>query len=92
MGYEIGLKPEEFWRSNFRELKLLVEAHNRRERNNNYRAAMVMAAIYNVNRGKDRKNKPYTPEEILGEKKQQPSDMVEMAKGLTELHGGEVRL
>ena len=69
----------------------MVEGYNNRERNSNYRAAMFVAAIYNVYRGKDRKNKPYTPEEILGEKKQKPKDMLEMAKGLTELHGGEVR-
>ena len=56
----------------------------------NYRAAMVVAAIYNVNRDPKKRKKPYTPEEILGEKKQTSGDMLEMAKSLTVIHGGEV--
>ena len=54
---------------------------------------MVVAAIYNVNRGKERKNKPFTPEEILGEKKKEDkgNDMLEAAKAWTAAMGGEVK-
>ena len=50
---------------------------------------MVVAAIYNVNRDPKKRKNPYTPEEILGEKKK--TAMVETAKMLTEFYGGEVR-
>ena len=72
-------------------MKLLMQGYNERERNDNYRAAMVVAAIYNVNRDQKKKKEPYTPAEILGETKQKPVDMVETAKTLTEFYGGEVR-
>ena len=53
---------------------------------------MIVAAIYNVNRGKSRKNKPYTPEEILGVKREQkPEEMLDVARKITQRFGGEVK-
>ena len=53
---------------------------------------MVVAAIYNVNRGKSRKNKPYTPEEILGVKREQkPEEMLNAVRKITQRFGGEVK-
>ncbi len=77
----------------FKDLEWHIEVFNKRERRHNYRAAMVVAAIYNVNRGKERKNKPFTPEEILGEKKKEDkgNDMLEAAKAWTAAMGGEVK-
>ena len=84
----VRLKPAEFWRMTFKEINLIIKGFNERERRDNYRAAMIVAAIYNT--GTDiSKRKPYTPAEILGEK--QETDMVETARNLTEFFGGEVR-
>ena len=88
--YDFNIDIDKAWRLTIPDIYALSKRFTDAERRQNYRAAMFVAAIYNVNRGKDRKNKPYTPEEILGEKKQKPKDMLEMAKCLTELHGGEV--
>ena len=85
----LGLKPAEFWRMTFREINLIIDGFNERERRNNYRAAMIVAAIYNVNMDTKKRKNPYTPAEILGEKKE--NNMVETAKNLTEFFGGEVR-
>ena len=85
----LGLKPAEFWRMTFREINLIIDGFNERERRNNYRAAMIVAAIYNVNMDTKKRKNPYTPAEILGEEKE--NDMVETAKNLTEFFGGEVR-
>ena len=49
---------------------------------------MVVAAIYNVNRDPKKRKNPFTPEEILGEKKKKAD--VETAKMLTEFYGGTV--
>ena len=84
----VGLKPAEFWRLTFAEFKLIVDGFVETERRANYRAAMVVAAIYNVNRDPKKRKDPYTPEEILGEKKETAT--VETAKALTELYGGIV--
>ena len=86
----MGIKPAEFWCLTFAEMRLIAEGYNERERNKNYRAAMIVAAIYNVNRDPKKRKKAYTPEEILGEKKQKPEEMMEMAKDLTVIHDGEV--
>ena len=72
-------------------MQLMIDGYQERERRDNYRAAMVVAAIYNVNMDTKKRKKPYTPAEILGETKQKPVDMVETAKTLTEFYGGEVR-
>ena len=85
---DFGLSPDDAWRLTLPEINHLANYAETRERAKYYRAAMVVSAIYNVNRGKDRKSKPFTPEEILGEKK--GGDMLETAKMLTALHGGTV--
>ena len=72
-------------------MQLLIDGYQERERRDNYRAAMVVAAIYNVNIDTKKRKKPYTPAEILGEDKQKPADMLDTAKTLTEFYGGEVR-
>ena len=72
-------------------MQLLIDGYQERERRDNYRAAMVVAAIYNVNMDTKKRKKPYTPAEILGEDKQKPKDMLDTAKTLTEFYGGEVR-
>jgi hypothetical protein len=75
----------------FAEMKIMLDGFTERERRDNYRAAMIVAAIYNVNRDTKKRNKPYTPAEILGEDKQKPKDMLKTADHLTEFFGGEVR-
>ena len=74
----------------FAEMNLIISGFNERERRDNYRAAMVVAAIYNVNMDTKKRKKPYTPAEILGEGKQDKQNMIEVAKNLTVLFGGEV--
>ena len=67
----------------------LLKRHRQAEERKDYRAAMVVAATYNVNR---KRKKPYTPEEILGIKKEKkaktPEDMLKAAKAWTQLLGG----
>ena len=75
----------------FAEMKVMMEGFSERERRDNYRAAMIVAAIYNVNMDSKKRKNPYTPAEILGEDKQRPTDMLATAKTLTEFYGGEVR-
>ena len=90
MVYDIGINPDSAWRLTLLDIHVLMKRFNDDERRKNYRAAMIVAAIYNVNRDQKKKKKPYTPEEILGEKKQKPNNMLEMAKSLTRMYGGEV--
>ena len=75
----------------FKEINLIIEGFNERERRDNYRAAMIVAAIYNVNMDTKKRKKPYTPAEIMGDDEKKPEEMLETAKGLTEFFGGEVR-
>ena len=82
--------PAEFWRMTFAEMNLIISGFNERERRDNYRAAMVVAAIYNVNMDTKKRKKPYTPAEILGEKKNDGKDMIDAAKNLTIMFGGKV--
>ena len=81
--------PAEFWRMTFAEMNLIISGFNERERRDNHRAAMVVAALYNVNMNTKKRKKPYTPAEILGEDKQDQS-MIEVAKNLTIMFGGKV--
>jgi len=86
-----GLTPDDAWRLTIPEYSVLIGQLNDNEHRMNYRAAMIVAAIYNVNRGKSRKNKPFTPEEILGIKREQkPDEMLDMARKITQRFGGEV--
>ena len=87
--YDFGVDTEQAWRLTIPDIHALTKKMVENERRENYRAAMIVAAIYNVNRDPKKRNKPFTPEEILGEKKK--TNMRETAKMLTELHGGEVR-
>ena len=87
---EFNLTPEKAWWLTVEEYGYLSECLGNREYRNNYRAAMVVSAIYNVNRGKERKNRPFTPEEILGVKKEeQKRDMLETAKQWVAVKEGE---
>ena len=74
----------------FAEMNLIISGFNERERRDNYRAAMVVAAIYNVNRDTKKRKKPYSAAEVLGEGKQEKQDMVDVARNLTILFGGKV--
>jgi len=68
----------------------LSECLGNKEYRNNYRAAMVVSAIYNVNRDPKKRKKPYTPDEILGVKKEEEKrDMLETAKQWVAVKEGE---
>ena len=68
----------------------MSECLGNKEYRNNYRAAMVVSAIYNVNRDPKKRKKPYTPDEILGVKKdEQKRDMLETAKQWVAVKEGE---
>ena len=86
---EFGLSPQEAWGLTVEEYSYLSECFKNKEYRSNYRAAMIVSAIYNVNRGKERKNKPFTPEEILGVKKSGKRDMLETAKQWVAVKEGE---
>ena len=86
---EFGLTPDDAWRLTVEEYNYLAECFKNREDRSNYRAAMIMSAVYNVNRGKERKNKPFTPEEILGIKKDAKTDMLENARRWVAAKEGE---
>ena len=85
---DFGLSPDDAWRLTLPEINHLANYAETRERAKYYRAAMVVSAIYNVNMDTKKRKKPFTPEEILGEKK--GGDMIETVKMLTALHGGTV--
>lgn len=88
--YNFGVDTDKAWRLTIPDLNVLSKRLTDSEYRMNYRAAMVVAAIYNVNRDPKKRKKPYTPEEILGKGKQETSDMLSMAKRLTEAHDGEI--
>ena len=68
----------------------MSECLGNKEYRNNYRAAMVVSAIYNVNRDPKNRKKPYTPDEILGVKKEEEKrDMLETAKQWVAVKEGE---
>ena len=89
---EFGLTPDDAWRLTLPEINQLANYAEVKEHNKYYRAAMIVSAIYNVNRDSSKRKEPYTPEDILGGSKQTSEEkMVEKAKVLTEFFGGEVR-
>ena len=88
---EFGLTPDDAWRLTLPELNYLVNYAEIKEHNKYYRAAMIVAAIYNVNRDTSKRKEPYTPEDILGKSKNSEDKLIEKAKVLTEFFGGEVR-
>ena len=88
---EFGLTPKDAWRLTLSDLNYLVNYAEIKEYNKYYRAAMIVAAIYNVNRDVDKRKEPYTPEDILGKGKDANDKLIEKAKVLTEFFGGEVR-
>jgi hypothetical protein len=91
--YDFKVDMDKAWRLTISDIYVLMKRFSDDERRKNYRAAMVMAAIFNVNRDPKKRKKPYTPEEILGEKKEKKdNDMLQTAKSLTKLFGGEVTI
>ena len=83
-----GLSTDDAWRLTIPEINDLSKFYNTQEKAKFYRAAMIVAAIYNVNMDTKKRSKPFTPDEILGDKK--GNDMLETAMTLTEFYGGEV--
>ena len=83
---DFGLSPAEARWLTLPQFKVLMKRVNEKEEAKYYRIAMVISAIYNVNR--DAKSKPITPDQVLG--KNQEGGLMETATMLTELHGGEV--
>lgn len=93
--HDFGLTPEDAWRLTIPEYGALLNRLNESERRQNYRAAMVVSAIFNVNRDPKKRKKPYTPEEILGEKEhsqeQTPEGLALQARKITGQLGGKVK-
>lgn len=94
--HDFGLTPHEAWRLTIPEYGALMEQLNSQERRQNYRAAMVVSAIFNVNRDPKKRKNPFTPEEILGEKgqskEQTPEGLLNKAKMITAQFGsGKVK-
>ena len=85
---DFGLSPDEAWRLTLPDLYALSNYNGKKEYANYYRAAMIIAAIYNVNRDPKKRKEPFTPDDILGKPK--GNDMLETAMTLTEFYGGEV--
>ena len=88
---EFGLTPDDAWRLTLPEINQLANYAEVKEHNKYYRAAMIVSAIYNVNRDTSKRKEPYTPEDILGGGKNTDDKLIEKAKVLTEFFGGEVR-
>jgi hypothetical protein len=96
LAYEIGLRPWEWWRLTPREFGDMVEGYVAAERRRDYRAAVVVSAIYNTVRDPRKRRRPFTPEDFLrGEKParrvQAPEEMLEVVKRLQAAFGGELR-
>lgn len=93
--HDFGLTPEDAWRLTIPEYGALLNKLNESERRQNYRAAMVVSAIFNVNRDPKKRKNPYTPEEILGEKgrsrEQTPEGLLTKAKLITGQLGRKVK-
>lgn len=72
------------------EVNHLVERISNNEYESYYRAALIVSAIYNVNRDSKKTPKAYTPEDIIGKREQQertPDEMETMAQVWTDLLG-----
>lgn len=61
----MGLKPNEFWSLTLAEYNKMVKGYSKRRRNNLYGFAMVTAALYEVNRDRKRRPKPFTPNDFM---------------------------
>ena len=69
-----------------------MERFNEQLEREDYKLAMLIATLYNVNLEKFDRKKPFTADEILKGKEIQTDDqMYEMAKVWTEFEGGEVK-
>lgn len=68
----------------------MVEAYGEEQYKINYRFASVVAAIYEVNRDRKKRKKPFKPEDFVGKRDEQKStdEMIEAARTATMKLGG----
>ena len=98
----IGLSPDEFWALTPREWGLVVDGYLEREKrrgvrekNRDYRAALICATIVNFSPLKDQKTRPceindFMPTEVKPKKPQTESEMLAVVKVLNAAFGGKV--
>lgn len=88
--YDLGLAERDFWHLTLREFDALLKRRNANGENETYRAAFIVSAIYNVNRGKGQD--PVRPEDFMAGKKKEkptPESMLAAVKILHAKIGGK---
>ena len=94
MAYRIGLKPQEFEELTPGEFRLLVEAHEARRKDEDYRRAYFVSLLMNPHLKEpitpEQIYDPlyYTAEEIEKKKNQQAEDEAEYFKSFDKAEGG----
>jgi hypothetical protein len=70
--FDLGLSEEEFWALTPRKFRALLKRLNRRERENEWLNARIIATIYNVNLDPKKRTKPYQAEDFMRTEKKKP--------------------
>jgi len=90
--YDFHLAEATFWDLTIEEYGVLMKRHEAAQHREDLRAAMVAAAVYNVNRPSSAR--PITPEQLLGQPRtveQRPGvDLLAKAREITAMFGGKV--
>jgi hypothetical protein len=56
-----------------------------------YRAALICSVLAEINRDKKKRPKPFTPQDFMPKKKLTKEQMMNNAKALTMMLGGEIK-
>ena len=82
--YDCGLADTQFWRLSLRQYVELLKRHGIAEERQEYRAAFIVAAIYNTVRDSKKQQQPYKAEDFMPKKRtkkkeaQSPDQQVDM--------------
>jgi hypothetical protein len=68
---EAGISPQEFGEMTPGEFLLMWKGFLRRQEMEDWRTAMVVSTLCEINRDRKKRPKPYTPEDFMPQKKQQ---------------------
>lgn len=88
IGAMLGLMPEEIWKMTPREFKIISEGWEKQQEVLDRRAAQVVAAIYEQNRNKKKRSKPFSVQDFMPQKgkkqskEQTPEQMLSVLKAM----------
>ena len=89
--YDLGIADAEFWGLTLKKFDALTRRCNEIEKRNDWRAAMICASIYEQNRDKKKRARPFTPADFLEKEPPTVQELIAKAAAITYDLGGEVK-